>query len=79
LNQLEEERAGLGTVEDLGRIFEEDLKQVGTGPGAVDQDPELRELARVFVDAVETELAQVLGQTFVVAGRRRHQLDASLP
>src|SRR3990172_11996695 len=43
LDDLEEERPGGGLVVQPGRVAEEDLEQVGAGPGAVHQDLQLPE------------------------------------
>ena len=76
LDDLEEERPGLGIVVAAGRLLEEDLQQVLVGLAAVDQDLQLAQEVDALVDGADADLAEPLRQDVVVAPRRRHELHA---
>src|SRR5450755_3357673 len=60
LNQLIKERAGLAAAVHAGRVFEEDLQEIGFQAVSVDQYLELAQRIDVFVDRVHVQTAQAI-------------------
>ena len=61
LDDLVEERAGLGSLVEAGRLLEEDLQQVRVLVIAVDQDLELAQTSEVLVDLADAALRRRAG------------------
>src|SRR5690606_24839443 len=77
LNELEEERPGLGLAVQGLRIFEEDLQHVAAGALAIDQDAVLAQQLHRLLDGAHAAALHVLGEVLVVGIGGVHELDAA--